>query len=55
MKQNKMVQRETKAILDDMNFEKVLTQKNELDNVNDLLVFCKKSSQQMDCWLSTLI
>lgn len=46
MKQNKMVQRETKAILDDMNFEKVLTQKNELDNVNDLWYFVKSQTNR---------
>lgn len=46
MKQNKMVQGETKAILDDMNFEKVLTQKNELDNVNDLWYFVKSQANR---------
>lgn len=46
MKQPENIKRETKTILSDMNFEKVLTKKNELDNVNDLWYFVKSSKHR---------
>lgn len=48
MKQSENIKREMKPVLSDMNFEKVLTQKNELDNdnVNDLWYFVKSSKNR---------
>ena len=46
MKQSENIKREMKPVLSDMNFEKVLTKKNELDNVNDLWYFVKSSKNR---------
>ena len=46
MKQYDKMQREVETVLGDMNFDKVLTKKNELDNVNDLWYFVKSSQHR---------
>ena len=46
VKQSENIKREMKPVLSDMNFEKVLTKKNELDNVNDLWYFVKSSKNR---------
>lgn len=46
MKNNKTLQRETKSVINDMNFDKVLSKRNELDNVNDLWYFAKSAKNR---------
>ncbi|MCO4636562.1 putative exported peptide YydF [Streptococcus infantarius subsp. infantarius] len=46
MKNNKTLQRETKSVINDMNFDKVLSKRNELDNVNDLWYFVKSAKNR---------
>lgn len=46
MKTNKPLQRETKSVINDMNFDKVLSKRNELDNVNDLWYFAKSAKNR---------